>query len=375
VKLRRPRPTVRLRLTLLYAGLFVLCGAALLSVDLGLLADSAGRSVSVAAPAGASTSDLTARKLLPDETRAGLVAQLRRLSLASFAAMVAVSFGVGWLIAGRVLRPVRAITAAARRASEHNLRERVRLRGPDGELKELADTLDDLLASLDAAYDVQRRFAANASHELRTPLSIVRTSIEVALASPRADLERYRRMALEARDAVRRAERLIDGLMLLSGSEQETPSPQPVDLAAAARDALLVGAAELEARGLRLTTALEPAPVTGVPSLLERMVGNLVENAIRHNVAGGAIEVATGVARRQAFVHVRNDGAWIPADVLPRLFEPFRRLDADRTGSTRGAGLGLSIVESVAARHAGAVDARPRAGGGMEVMVTVPAAP
>jgi signal transduction histidine kinase len=369
VRLLLPRPTVRLRLTLLYAGLLVVCGGALLGINLGLLAQTAGRTVSLG-PSSFSEAQNRAR----EEVRAQLVDELTRLSVAGLAVTAMVSVGLGWLVAGRVLRPVRHITAAARRASEHNLGERVGLSGPPDEIRELADTLDGLLARLDAAYDVQRRFAANASHELRTPLAIVRTSIDVGMASPHADLGRYRLMALEAREAVERSERLIDGLLVLARSEPEPPAVQGLDLADAARDALAAGAAELAARGLRLVTALDPAPVQGVRPLMERMVANLVENAIRHNVAGGALEVATGVAGRRAFVQVRNDGSPVPADAVPRLFEPFRRLDGDRTGSDRGAGLGLSIVRSVAARHAGDVDARPRTGGGLEIVVTLPRA-
>jgi signal transduction histidine kinase len=366
------RPTVRLRLTLLYAGLLALCGAGLLTIDLAIVGDTAGRSISAAGVNSPETARVNASLYV---TRAQLVNQLTRVSLAGFAVTVLASLGGGWVIAGRALRPVREITAAARRASEHDLRQRVALAGPHDELRELADTLDDLLARLDASFEAQRRFAANASHEVRTPLSIVRTSVEVGLASPRADLGRYRRMALEARDGVDRAERLLDGLQLLARTERAARALEPVDLADAARDALATGAAELDARGLRLTTVLRAAPVRGVRPLLDRMVANLVENAVRHNQPGGALEVATGVAGRRAFVQVRNDGVSIPLDAVSRLFEPFRRLDGDRTGSERGAGLGLSIVRSVATSHAGDVEARPRTTGGLEVVVTLPAAP
>jgi signal transduction histidine kinase len=361
-----------LRLTLLYAALFVVCGAALLGIDYGLLRETAGRPVSLASNVGRQQLDPVTRAR--NEARMQLVDQLTRLSLAGLGLTVLVSLGVGWLIAGRALRPVREITAAARRASEHNLSERVSLTGPRDELRELADTLDDLLARLEGAFQAQRRFAANASHELRTPLSIVRTSVDVGLASPRTDVGRYHRMALEARDGVERAERLMDGLQVLARSEQEPVALDQVDLAEAARDALATSARELESRGLTLVTALQPAPVRGVRPLLERMVANLVENAIRHNIAGGEVDVATGMAGRRAFVQVRNDGLPIRLDAVPRLFEPFRRLDGDRTGSERGAGLGLSIVRSVAGRHGGEVDARPGIRGGLDVMVVLPGA-
>ena len=281
------------------------------------------------------------------------------------------SGGVGWVVSGRVLRPVSAITQAARRASERHLGERIGLSGPDDELKELADTFDDMLARLDQAFASQRRFVADASHELRTPLAVMRTAIDVTLAKPGRTAAQLEATAVRVRDAVGRAEHMIDALLTLAVSDRrELAADEPFDLATAAEDAVEEAAADIASLGLRLDADLAPAETTGDPHLLERMIGNLVANAVRHNSPGGEIMLASGMRDGQAFFHVANSGPVVPDDVIPSLFEPFTRAER-RTGNSGGAGLGLAIARSVAMAHGTTVQARSRPGGGLDVLVTM----
>jgi len=277
---------------------------------------------------------------------------------------------VGWLMAGRTLRPLQQITATARRVADRNLHERIGLTGPRDELRELADTFDDMLARLDAAFDGQRRFVDNASHELRTPLAVNRTVIEVAMGRPDAP-EALLRLGETLLDVNARHERLIDGLLTLAKSEHAVAAPVPVDLATLAATVHDQFAATAAAAGVTVTRAVEPAPTTGDPVLLERLTQNLVENAIRHNdrAGGGVASVRTGVSEGRAVLTVTNTGPVVPAYEVPGLFEPFRRL-SPRVG--QGTGLGLSIVRSVARAHGGSVEARPRDGGGLVVEVALP---
>jgi signal transduction histidine kinase len=292
------------------------------------------------------------------------------------------SVGLGWVVAGRVLRPLQQITGTAKRLSERNLHERIGLQGPADELKELADTFDAMLERLDAAFDTQRRFVANASHELRTPLSIVRTEVDVTLADPDATAEELRLMGERVRDATDRSERLLEGLLTLARSERRLAKREPADLAEAAAEALAQNQAEIDRLGLRVSQVLGAAPLRGDRALVERMVANLVENAVRHNHQGGHLEVDTGrlgagtrlAERAQVQVRVANSGPVLSDEQVPLLFEPFRRL-TERTGSERGSGLGLSIVRAVASAHGGHVEARPLPLGGLEVTVTLPAEP
>jgi signal transduction histidine kinase len=394
--------SVRLRLTLLYSGLFLLASALLLVFTLGLVRSTlrvpftvpvsapggAGRDVLFvlgpgvlsAGPGGGAT-DEAVRQASPEL----IVAYRRRLDEAvfqqlasrfgiAFGVMAVASVGLGWVVAGRVLHPLHQLTATAKRLSGRNLHERINLEGPPGDLKELADTFDAMLARLDAAFDSQRRFVANASHELRTPLAIARTELEVTLASRRAALDDYRAMAERVRDATGRSERLIDSLLLLAASESAFAASDPVDLELAAADALSVARPEIARLGLDLTGELAAAPVAGDGPLLERLVANLVENAVRHNHPHGWIEVSTGVEGDQAVVRAANSGPRIPPDQVGLLFEPFQRLGG-RTRPGRGTGLGLSIVQAVASAHAGRATARALPGGGLEVTVKLPARP
>jgi len=396
VKAPLPRVSVRLKLTLLYGGLFLLAGAGLLAVNYALVRShftlpfdtrvqaplpapgqlaAAGRAVVFLGSEPGSeklvvnVEDLADLKAVRRQLETAALNQIAAQSGAALAAMALVSVGLGWLVAGRVLRPLTAITATARRLEGSTLHERLNLQGPQDELKELADTFDQMLGRLDAAFETQRRFVANASHELRTPLAIARTEVDVALADPDTGREELRAMAARVLEANQRSERLIEGLLTLARSERQLRAREPLDLAAAAADALSVAAPEVARLGLRVSRVLGAAPVAGDRALLERLVANLVENAVRHNRPGGWVEVDTGRGGPLAVVRVANGGPPIPPDQVATLFEPFRRLEADRTGSDRGTGLGLSIVRAVATAHGGRATARALEGGGLEVTV------
>jgi signal transduction histidine kinase len=310
-------------------------------------------------------------QLVRDSARSEL---LRSAGLV-FVVVAVVGVAAAYVLAGRALQPVSRVTATARRLSDETLDQRIALDGPADELKELADTFDAMLARLDAAFDSQRRFVANASHELRTPLSVIRTEVDVTLGDPGASIAELRTMGEVVRDASMRADRLVDALLVLARSDgqarQGLAQREPVDLASLVPVAVAAVAPEASARGLAVSTETRPAPVEGDPELLERLVGNLVENAVRHNVDGGWVTVRTGT-ESGAFLSVLNTGPAVPAGEVDELFQPFRRGGTARTGS-RGAGLGLSIVRAVAAAHGGAVSAAARSEGGLEVTVRLPA--
>jgi signal transduction histidine kinase len=401
----RRRP-VRLRLALTYSGLFLLAGAALLTVTYGLAANTlpAGPSGNLSAKAArfvnsdsfpslktckqnATSPQATekckqeaaqAAQIIAAEAAANARAQtlndLLDYSLAALALMTVVSGVLGWIVAGRALRPVHAITAAARRASEQNLSERIALAGPADELKELADTFDAMLARLDAAFASQRRFVANASHELRTPLAVMRTAIDVTLAKPTRTAGQLEAMAAEVRQATEQAERLVEALLTLARSDRGQGPRSALDVAVFAEDALDVAAPAIKASSLRVTSELAPAPAVGDPVLVERLVANLIDNAVRHNVADGWVEVSTGDNDGMAFISVANGGPVIEETEVASLFEPFRRLCPHQgADASSGVGLGLSIVQSVVTAHRGQVTARPQAGGGLAVLVLLPA--
>ncbi|HEX9553349.1 MAG TPA: HAMP domain-containing sensor histidine kinase [Streptosporangiaceae bacterium] len=286
--------------------------------------------------------------------------------------MTILSAGAGWIVAGRVLRPVRMITGTARRASEENLGERIALAGARDELKELADTFDDMLERLDRAFTAQRRFVADASHELRTPLTVMRTAIDVTLAKPARTQEQLESMAVRVRRAIGRAEDMIDALLTLAISEHGRANRnEPFNLATAAEDAIDAAATQIQRLDLKLHADLDPAETAGDPQLLDRMVSNLVDNAVRHNTPGGEVCVASGVRDGTAFLRITNSGRQVPPEVVPSLFEPFRRLEGRIGGD--GAGLGLAIARSVAAVHGTTVQARSRPAGGLDVEVTLAA--
>ncbi|HEX6526924.1 MAG TPA: ATP-binding protein [Streptosporangiaceae bacterium] len=395
---RRP---VRLRLTLTYSALFLLAGSVLLGVTYGLVANNLSVNSAAAASLKASkyavpASGVCSSSKVPTQQMAKCKQQaqdsllkaaaasaaaeqaqtldhLLYYSLSALGLTVAISAWLGWIVAGRALRPVHAITAAARRASEENLSERIALTGPEDELKELADTFDAMLGRLDAAFASQRRFVANASHELRTPLTVMRTAIDVTLAKPRQirTHDQLEAMAAEVRDAVEHAEALIEALLTLARSDRGVRSRDLVDLAVLAEDALDAATAAIRARPVAVEARLRQAGTLGDPVLISRLVTNLVDNAIRHNVPDGWIRVETGIRGGMAFIDVANSGGAIPADSVPSLFEPFQRL-SERAGSPDGTGLGLSIVRSVVIAHHGQVSARERQEGGLEISVLLP---
>jgi signal transduction histidine kinase len=413
---------VRLRLTLLYAGLFLIAGGVLLGLTYGLVAASLPPSRKPAsyeyskvvaemrrlcstpsaeatpAPNPSASTSTSTKQANPNAAeckrlseyaagvQAGATSQrdqtlhsLLLYSLLGLGVMTVASGGAGWFVSGRVLRPVRAITETARRASEQHLGERIGMTGPRDELRELADTFDDMLERLDQAFAAQRVFVANASHELRTPLTVMRTAIDVTLAKPGRTQAQLEDMAERVRNRIEKAERMIDGLLTLAVSDQGAASREFVDLSALAEDALEMASADVGRLRLTLLTELDSAPTVGDHKLLERMVWNLVDNAVRHNEQGGWIRVTTGVVSTAAesehvFLRIANSGAAVPAESVPAIFEPFRRL-ADRTGSQHGVGLGLSIVRSVSTAHDARLDARPVDGGGLEVFVAFRAAP
>jgi signal transduction histidine kinase len=261
---------------------------------------------------------------------------------------------------------VHRLTAAAREASEQNLSQRIALRGPRDELRELADTFDTMLERLDRAFTSQRQFIANASHELRTPLTVMRTAMDVVLAKPEPTREELLSMTAEVRQAADHAERLIEVLLILARNDQARVLTEPLDLAAVAEDALEGRTSD----GITTTTTLDEAPVTGDRVLLERLVANLLDNAERYNVAGGTIAISTATDNGASVVRVVNTGRVVPAEQVDRLFLPFARLD-DRTRH-EGFGLGLALVSSIATVHSGTVLATAASTGGLDITVRLP---
>jgi signal transduction histidine kinase len=393
-RLRRIWPQkVRTRLALLYAVLFLISGSALLGLTYGLVA--ANLPATPVSPAGRFDSNQLAKlskackQPHPDpgtvyackqafDAGAGAATQSVReraldslllFSLVGLGVMTVASGGLGWYVSGRVLRPVRAITETARRASDQHLGERLALTGARDELKELADTFDEMLERLDLAFAAQRRFVANASHELRTPLTVMRTAIDVALAKPSRTTQQLEDMAARVRRSVDRAENMIEALLVLAISDQGVASSELLDLSAVAEDALELAAPGITRLGLKVEAELSPAETTGDQQLIERMVWNLVDNAVRHNEPGGWIRVATGPCGPGVFLRIANSGAQVPADAVPTLFEPFRRFEGRGDG---GVGLGLSIARSVSVAHGAELDVRSQPGGGLSISVVLP---
>ncbi len=396
----RPQLTIRARLTLLYTGLFAGCGAIVVAVSYTLVAElgAAGQGqqpsspgVSASFAAQCRSEQLSAH---PDQDilakcasylqqqgawylqqqgaqrqRDLTLSHLLQYSLITLAAVIALAAVLGWIFSGRALRPVHRITAAARAASDRNLSARVAPAGPRDELRELAETFNEMLARLQAAFEGQQRFIANASHELRTPLAVMRATVDVVLGNPASTPGDLRGMAADIRAAVDHAEHLIGALLILARNERGLTVREELDLATAAEDVL-------DTAGLgdrRMHATLEPAVISGDPVLAERLIANLVDNAVRYNVTAGDIWISTRTTTAgSSQLTVANTGPVIsPADV-GRIFQPFQRLN-DRT-SHDGSGLGLAIVASIAAIHGGTATARPRDNGGLSVTVTIPSA-
>ena len=389
--------TIRLRLTLIYGGLFLCSAAALLAITYflvhhqytGTFFISSGRKGLITSqsakallgtypspkqfpvPIGPKTL-VTSGALAVAAAQGQSDAALHKLfvdSAFALAVMAVLSLWLGWVIAGRALRPLRTITETAREISASNLHRRLALAGPDDELKQLGNTVDGLLGRLETSFEAQRQFVANASHELRTPLTLERTLLELALSDPNASIESYRHTCEQLLAVGEQQERLIEALLTLSRSQRGLDTHQPVDLAAIASAA----AAAVDHDGLAFDTTIEPARTTGNPRLVERLVANLVGNAIQHNVEGGIVRLTTGTHGGRAVLAIENSGPTIPAGELDRLFQPFQRLDGSRTNS-HGLGLGLSIVRAIADAHHAAVTTNAPDDGGLRVQVSFPAA-
>lgn len=385
------RPTVRLRLTLFYGGLFLLVGAILLIVNYfvvrrNLTVEPAvlrerielrlGRSlfsIQTAPSLGDNRRLETLLRAAAGDLRHEALNSLIIESITAFAAMAVACLGLGWLVAARALRPLKQITGTAKRLSGETLHERIDLQGPEDELKELADTFDEMLSRLDAAFDSQRRFVANASHELRTPLSIIRTELDVTLSNPEPSLEEFRSMARVVRQATDRSERLIDSLLTLARGESTVVGKDPVDLNLVGERVVERVRGQSAERQVRLETSFLPVRLRGDEVLLERLIENLVENGIRYNLPGGWVKVTTASDEDRACITVTNSGEDVGSDEIESLFEPFRRRGVDRVRSGRGVGLGLAIARSVAKAHGGSIEAGRRAEGGLQVKVLLPA--
>ena len=426
--LNRPRHTVRFRLTLLYGGLFLLAGIALLAITYALVLHSTdgasgigvisqsgttgatGATASQFGTTGVSGSTSAATPIAEGTTvrptGAGAAYEAKSLGLTASQAnavviqlvqvaqsqagsvlhqfliqsaialgiMAALSIGLGWLAAGRILRPVRTIIKATRQISASSLHERLSLGGPDDEIKELASTIDALLARLEATFQAQRQFIANASHELRSPLARQRVLSQVALADPEATVESLKRAHERVIASGDQQNRLIESLLVLARGQAGLSTRTPFDLTELVDAALASRAEEASRLGLTVESDLDPAPVDGSAQLAERLVANLLDNALRHNVPGGRIKVSTGTRQGRVVLTVINTGPLIPTEDAARLTQPFQRLGANRlTHPPNGLGLGLAIVEAVANTHGATLELRPRLGGGLIAHVRFPA--
>jgi signal transduction histidine kinase len=375
--------SARVRLALIYSGVFLALGIAVVLVI--LLVTKSGTTVAVATPNGGGA--VPNVRITPSQIGAPPpvgsflvqqhdrdIARLLAVCLVVLALTAVAAFPIGWFASGRMLRPIRLITARARTISAGNLHERLALRGARDEFTELGETLDDLLARLETSFDAQRRFVANASHELRTPLTLERTLLQVALADPNASAETLRATCEELLAAGRDQERLIEALLTLASSERGLERHERTDIGALAARVLERSRPELDEHQITLDTQLEPAVSEGDPALIERLISNLLDNAVRHNVDGGHVKISTRQQGDRALLRVENSGQMIAPEEIETMFEPFRRLGPARTGPDSGQhGLGLSIVRAVAEAHHADVDARPRAAGGLTITVAFPA--
>jgi len=367
------RRSVRLRLTALYTVLFLLSGVVLLAITSGVVVASSA--VTAHAPPQPNPQSALARAQA--RTLPGVSHQLLVGSAVALGVMTVVSAVLGWIVAGRVLRPLRAITAATRRISADSLHERLALTGPRDELTDLAGTIDGLLGRLEGAFAAQRRFAANASHELRTPLTTMRAAVDVAVAKPGPVPEQTIALAGRLRAELDRVDELLDGLLALARAQHGVlPDRAVLSLGALASASLAARSGAITARKLTVQHTDSPggAWVAGSQPLLRRMVDNVIDNAIGHNLDGGWISVATGADGAVALLAVETGGKVLDQRQVDQLAQPFQRLGADRTGSKGGAGLGLSIVAAIADAHGGTLDLRARPEGGLRVAIGLPLA-
>ena len=386
---------LRTRLAVFYSVLFLIAGAGLLALTYAVAADALPQPTTIPlkriTPQDAQTlplckppptspviqrkCDTVLAKLgAGSNQRDAALRALRIALLIGLAIIAVVAVALGRLSAGRALKPVRSITDAARQASELRLGQRLALSGPDDEFKQLADTFDVMLERLDAAFTSQKRFVANAAHELRTPLTAMRTAIEVTLSKPTRTPAQLEAMAERVKRSAERAEATVEALLTLATSEAGPLAQEAVDLATAAEDALDAAHAAIEQRQLTLDTTFAPARTRGDRVLLERMIANLVENAVPHNEPNGWIAIRTTAQVDGATFEIDNTGPTVAAEQIPTLFEPFARAK-QRLNDSDGVGLGLSIASAIARAHDTTIKARPRPDGGLEVSVTIPAGP
>jgi signal transduction histidine kinase len=382
-----PLRTVRMRLTLRYAALFLISGAVLLAITYGLAWNA---TTPPANPTNLGPHNSGNTLIVPKHAQAELAQQhatevhqqaadMHQLLASSGIALLitaVLSIALGWLAAGRVLRPLRTMTAATQRISEQNLHERLAVAGPDDELKRLGDTIDDLLGRLEAAFDAQRRFVANASHELRTPLTMMRTALDVATRKPGSPAPGVTILAGKIRTGLDKADRLVENFLTLARAQHDgTVRRSTVALDKLAATVLAEHCAAINDMHLAVGQDHHDAPVPGNHGLLTHLIGNLIDNAIRHNQPGGWICVATGTGTDTARLVVENSGPVLDPGRVGELAQPFRRAVPDRTGAgSTGVGLGLSIVAAIAATHHGTLDLHARPGGGLRVIVTLPLA-
>jgi len=382
---RLPRRSVRLRLTALYSVLFLLSSAGLLAITNSLVNawNSQDQPQTLAAsPAPHAARGCVARACRPPpkpSAPAGLsqAAEMHLLlagSVIALAVMALLSVVAGWLVAGRILRPLRAMTAATRQISEDDLNRRLAMAGPGDELKDLADTIDGLLARLQAAFDAQRQFVANASHELRTPLTLTRTLLQMALTDPRPTLAAFQTTCEEVLAAGDHQEQLIEALLTLARSQRGLDRREPLDLAAITRAALQAREPDAAARGLAISASITTAPVLGDAGLLERLAANLIDNALRYNIPHGRLDIQVTAGEGHPRLTITNTGPVIPADQAARLLQPFQRLSAGRLAGDEGLGLGLSIVAAIAKAHHAALTVNPVPRGGLDIEISFPAA-
>jgi signal transduction histidine kinase len=388
---RLPRRTVRLRLTALYGGLFLASGTGLLAIT-NILARSlpgppfyipatgprpafSARPSHTAVPHAAHQQMAARQQLAAQEVHQHAVAlnQLLVVSAIALGIVAIASVALGWLVAGRVLRPLREMTAAARAISEDNLSRRLAVPGPGDELKDLGDTIDSLLERLQAAFDAQRNFVASASHELRTPLTLTRTLLQMALTDPRPTLASYRTTCQDLLEASDQQEQLIEALLTLARSQRGLDHREPADLAAITWDVLAPHEPAAAARGLAIDASIAPAPVLGDARLLQRLATNLIDNAIRHNIPGGRISIRINADEQHPSLTITNTGPVIPPGQVTRLLQPFQRLTA-RPADGEGLGLGLSIVAAIAKAHHASLTINPGERGGLDIAISFPPA-
>jgi signal transduction histidine kinase len=395
VRLRLPGRTIRFRLTVLYSGLFLAAGTGLLAITYLLVRRSTaivlyvngqhGQVIAVqgqhpgSAPRLTEGNQTAQQAQLAHQVSAQAAQHARDLhqvltqSGIALAIMSGIAILLGWAVAGRVLRPLRAMKTATRQITEHNLHERLALPGPEDEVKDLADTIDGLLGRLDAAFEAQRHFVASASHELRTPLTLDRALLEVALADPGVTAGELRSTCEELLASGEQQERLLEALLTLASSERGLDRRERFSLASVTARAVSAHSAAADCHGVQVSASLGVAVAVGDPDLGERLAANLVDNAIRHNVPEGRVDVLTETRGDGAVLSVANTGPLVPQDQVGRMFQPFQRLGGDRTTHPDGHGLGLSIVRAIAAAHDAGLKVRVHPDGGLTVEVHFPA--